>query len=245
LAAGTAYFFDNLINFVQPIFFYSSNWANVNGWCGHAPFVVNPDCGSLPEPTLFVASFYIWGFLAIAILLNAGMRALRRRRPAITTTKLVLFTFGLACLVDIAIEKVLIDFHLWAYPAYPGPGVGGGATRLPVAEILIAAFLLSTGALLRYFRDDKGRAVIERGLENAPVRARSIVSVLAFVGVIHTMFLLGVMASWSLGPYSPPYKSMPSSLVNRICDAPGITGTRYGPCPGAANYKMPIRRLPK
>jgi hypothetical protein len=50
------------------------------------------------------------------------------------------------------------------------------------------------------------------------------------------------------GLYADPYPSMPKSFVNGMCDTPGAGplvrgGTRYGPCPGAPGFRMPVRTL--
>ena len=43
------------------------------------------------------------------------------------------------------------------------------------------------------------------------------------------------------GWYGSQWREMPSYVVNDVCDAPGITGTRYGPCPGSPGFRMPTR----
>jgi hypothetical protein len=43
------------------------------------------------------------------------------------------------------------------------------------------------------------------------------------------------------GPYEEPWPKLPRDLVGNICDAPGITGTAYGPCPGSPGFRMPGR----
>src|SRR5207249_1318745 len=53
--------FDSFINFYQPLWFYSSEFVNLSAPCGHAPFVVNPDCGALPWPVIFGPLMYGFG----------------------------------------------------------------------------------------------------------------------------------------------------------------------------------------
>jgi hypothetical protein len=41
--------------------------------------------------------------------------------------------------------------------------------------------------------------------------------------------------------YQGHWQETPSHLVNDVCNAPGITGTRYGTCPGDPGFRMPGR----
>jgi hypothetical protein len=75
-----ALFFDPFGNFVQPAFFYSSDWLNLNSWTGFAPAVVNPDASRMPEP-VFIMLVYPFGLLAFAMITNRVMAAVARARP--------------------------------------------------------------------------------------------------------------------------------------------------------------------
>ena len=247
LASLTLLWMDPLSNFAQPIFMQSSNWTNVNAWCGHMPLVVNPDCGRMPEPILFLALAYPFGWLAMVMIMNAGMRAARRRWPDLSTAKLVAGTVVAGAVVDIALEAPMVGFRLWNYTG-AGPGwlsIFGRNHRFPLAEVVAGAMIFATLALIRFMKDDQGRTVVERGLDHLPPRRRTLLSLLALTGVTNLLLAIATVMVVVTGPYADPYPKMPDHLVNGLCDAPGWEGrTRYGPCPGSPGYRAPIRTLP-
>jgi hypothetical protein len=102
--------------------------------------------------------------------------------------------------------------------------------------------LVSLPSALRIFTDDRGRTLVERGLDGVPARTRSAITMLAVYGFFQLVMWLGAIApTWPVGLYATPMPKLPAHIVNDICDAPGITGTRYGACPGSPGYRMPGR----
>ena len=225
---------DPVINMVAPIWMYSSNWVNLSAWCGHMPLVLNADCGRIPEPVLFMWPLYTFGFLAFVMIANAGMRAAKRRWPHLSTAKLV----GLAAiggmLLDLALELPMYHLHLWGFPGAPGElALMGGTNRYPLVQVVFGALVFSPCALLRYCKNDRGETVTERGLETLSPRGRAVVSTMATHGLVFIIAMVVTIGSVAYGMYSDPYPRMPAHLVNGMCDAPGITGTAYGACPGS------------
>lgn len=245
VAGLAAMWTDPTANFVQPLFMYSSNFLNLATWCSHIPLVVNPDCGRMPQPVLFNAMIYMFGLLAFAMIINAGMRAVRRRRPDISTAKLLGLTMLAGMLVDVALEVPMYRLRLAAYPGAPDE-LSLFATegmKYPLIESVWAGVIVMGIAAMRFFRDDVGRTVVERGLERSSPRRRGGVSLLALIGFVHVLCFAGNGGTAALGFFSDPYHRMPAYIVNDMCDAPGIQGTRYGQCP-QQGYRLPVRTLP-
>ena len=44
-----------------------------------------------------------------------------------------------------------------------------------------------------------------------------------------------------LSPYVTFKGKLPAYIINGVCDAPGVHGTRYGACPGSPGFRMPGR----
>ncbi|MGH9037379.1 MAG: spirocyclase AveC family protein [Acidimicrobiia bacterium] len=244
IAIGGAftYFWDPIPNWIMPNFMYSSNWLNLNDWTDHAPFVINPDAGRLPEPVLFIGLTYTFGLLFFAIVLNALMRAARRRRPSISNAKLVgvaaLGAFGL----DIALEGPMFLLHLWGLPGAPAEfALFGGNSRFPPAEFIPVTMVFTGWACLRFFKNDKGEAITERGLVGLSPGRRTVVSVLATIAVCNSLLLVLGLVQITAGFFADPYPRYPVHMVNDLCDAPGVEGTRYGPCPGSPGFRAPGR----
>ncbi|MGH2726072.1 MAG: spirocyclase AveC family protein [Actinomycetota bacterium] len=245
IAGALTWWLDSFTNVLEPIWFYSSNWVNVANWCGHMPFVVNPDCGALPQP-IFILGMYLTGCLAFAMIMCAIMRRARARWPDISTAKLIGLVFVLGILIDIAFEVPMFRLRLWAFPGSPDELaiMGGTAQKFPAIEILMAGIGFATFAVIRFFKDDAGRSFVERGLEGHSTRVRSTISLLALVGVLNGVWLFATGTQALVGFYADPYRKMAPHLVNEMCDAPGITGTAYGACPGSPGFRAPIRDLP-
>jgi hypothetical protein len=113
--------------------------------------------------------------------------------------------------------------------------------KFPLVEIVVAGLVFGLLAALRFFRDDRGRTVLERGAAHIQPRLRAPATVLALVAVTNTAFFAAGVVEMAVGLYAAPYKKMPAHLVNGLCDAPGVTGTRYGACPGSPGYRIPLR----
>src|ERR1700756_1175247 len=106
-----ALFWDPFGNFLQPAFFYSSNWLNLNTWTGFAPLVANPDASRMPQP-LFIMLVYPFGLLVFAMMSNTLMRAARRRFPHWSNAKVLAAGSLAAFLGGMALEAPMFLLHL-------------------------------------------------------------------------------------------------------------------------------------
>jgi hypothetical protein len=241
LAAATQFWGDAGVNFMAPTITISTSWVNLNATCGHMPLVVNPDCGRTPDPILFLFLLETFVPLGAAILFGRMVNRIRVRRPEVSTARLVWLViaagFGLALLEPL----VIIPLHLWNYPGTPPAIDLGGGFRYPVWEVACFGLWFGVLAAVRIFRDDSGRTIVERGLEHHRPRTRRAITLMA----LYTIFQIAIwgfasMPYWVLGVHQHPWPPEPRQLVNGMCDAPGVTGTRYGPCPGSPRFRMPV-----
>jgi hypothetical protein len=231
---------DPMANFAQPLFFYSSDWVNLNSWCGNVPFRLNPSCGAVPQPVLFDLFLYPFCMLAIMILVNAIMRAAQRRWSAITPAKLVLLAFLCTAAIGMGMQVFAIFFHLWAFPSLP-MSLFGENVRYSVADIFGFTGFFTSMAALRFFKDDRGRSFVERGLDYLAPRIRTTVATLAMIGYASTFYVLFSLPDVWAGAYSNHFaENTPAHVVNGVCDTHEITGTAYGPCPGMPGYMIPL-----
>lgn len=235
-----ALFWDPFGNFVQPAFFYSSNWLNLNSWTGFAPLVVNPDASRMPEP-LFICLVYPFGLLAFAMAMNSVMRLVRRRRPDASNLAVLGAGSAAGVLLGMALEAPMFLLHLWSLPGAPAElSLLGNAQRYAAVEYLTTGFVFAGWGTLRFFRDDEGRALTERGLERLSPGYRTPVSVLATIAWCASLLLILQLVVNVFAFRADPYPAgFPRHLVNGMCDVGATTGTRYGPCPGSPNFHMP------
>jgi len=226
-------------NFFVPVWLTSSNFVNLNTMCGHMPFVVNPDCGRVPEPILFMLLFYAFMTLGIAILITALLERVRARYPGISTRGLFGITILVGLAIELCVEPLVMALDLWAYPSGPLTFIIGGLP-LPVLEIFCASVYFILIPWLRIYRNDHGQTLFEQGLEHHPTRVRTAIS---FMSIYAACWLIMWAANMGLifHGFHSYFPRLPAHVLNEACDAPGVHGTRYGPCPGSPGFRMPVR----
>jgi hypothetical protein len=244
LICGVTLFWDDAgTNFFQPIIMYSSNWVNVNSPLGHMPFVSNPDIGRLPDPILFTIPLESTIWLAITWGVCRYVRFISVRWPGLSTAQIIALVMGTALVAEVLVEPLIVGVGLWTYASPAWMSIPfGQSLRLPFPELLVGMFYFGCPALMRYFKNDRGETIIDRGLDRMSSWKRTVVSLLA-------MYMAFQFIAWGpatvpdilIGPYQEPWPELPAHLVNDLCDAPGHGGTRYGPCPGSEGFRMPGR----
>jgi cytochrome c oxidase assembly factor CtaG len=228
-----ALFFDPLGNFVQPAFFYSSNWLNLNSWTGFAPLVINPDASRMPEP-VFIMLVYPFGLLAFAMLITAFLRRLRRARPTWSTARTVIAGSLFATVCGMALEAPMFLLHLWNLPGAPRTlSLFDNAHRYSPVEFLTTGMVFAGWGIVRYLKDDHGRAFTQRGMSTGG-------SVLALIGWCASLMMILCLIIGFFSFHASPYpRQFPRHLVNGMCDVGATQNTRYGPCPGSPGFRMP------
>lgn len=233
IGMSSAAFWDPIYNWFAPVWLYSSDWLNVNDWFAHAPGIVNPDAGQMPWPIVIVIVGYpLWG-VGFAIVIDLAMRRLRRARPHLPTAALVAFGYAVAWLLTWSSFSVFQELELMGAPGFRFSLLGDSASAGAAFSGATAFWGLG---LVRHFCDAEGRAAFQRGTR------RPVVEVFAAVTTVQAIVVLGwgvMTAPFTL--HSSPYPDLPRHLVNGLCDAPGTTGTDYGPCPGSPGFRLPMR----
>lgn len=241
VAGLLCYWQDPMSNAISPLFWYSSNWVNLNEWTGDMPFVRNPDAGRMPEPVLFGLPLYIAGFLAFAIIMNWVLTKVRARFQGLSTTKVFLVAMACGLCVDVLLELPMYLSGLWAFPGTPDVGLFVDEGRkFPIVEMLAGAAFFGVLAAMLHFKDDRGRTPVERGLDGMTPARRTWTSQLALIGAFNGIYLLCNVWFWGFGLFSAPVKPMEAHTVNGLCDAPGWEDTRYGTCMGDPGYAIPL-----
>jgi len=233
------------LNFFQPNFVYTSEFINLNDPCGHMPGVVNPDCGQLHFPVVFLGLLFTFGLLGISMEIEAVVvRPARRRWPHLSTAQIFGLILAASAVISLAEPLFIIPMHMWTYPGAPWAiELGGDAWRWPPFPEY-GVFILFAGlpTAIRILRDDRGRTIVERGLDHYSAKVRGVVSLLALYTLIQlVLWIPGTAPDWLLGWRTTEWAKLPLSVNNGLCDQPGvIQGTRYGPCPGSPGYRMPV-----
>jgi hypothetical protein len=233
IGGAAALFWDPFGNFFQPAFMYSSNWLNLNTWAGHAPLVVNQDASAMPQP-IFIMLVYPFGLLAFSMFTTWTMRTAARLRPNWSGARLIGVCAVAGTLGGAALEAPMFLLHLWSLPGSPAVfSLFDNAHRYAIVEILTTGMVFAGWGAVRYFRDDQGKAFTERG-------QGQLGAILAMIGWCCSLLILLQLFVTFFAFHADPYPpGFPPHLVNNMCDVGVTQHTRYGPCPGSPDFKMP------
>jgi Spirocyclase AveC-like len=238
IGMATAAFWDPIYNWVTPAWLYSSDFLNINDWMGHAPGILNPDAGHMPWPVIIVLIGYpLWG-VGFAALINRVMALAQRRRPSIGRWALGVVAFVTAGAITASSFAVFEACGLMDAPGYRLAFLGD-------SQLVFFAYsggLVFGGlACLRWFRDRHGRALFEQD-GHAGQRTRTVPTILAAIAACQILVIVGWgMLTVPFSLVSSPYPRTAGDLISGLCNAPGVHGTGYGPCPNAPGTSLRLR----
>jgi uncharacterized protein DUF5135 len=239
IAFLTLSFQDPLSSYAQPWFTYNSYPVNFGSWLTgvpgmsafHAPGKV------VVEPLLIIPAVYVIALL-IANAYGCGvMRRTRTRWPRMSNPALIGICFLSMIVFDFIFEGILfLPLGIWEYPGGHWPLLFTHSYHVyPLQENLTFAATFTVTASLRYFRDDKGYTLVERGIEEvkaSPGRKvlLRVLAMVAFVNLAQLCFYTIPNTIMSLNGHAWPRDLQQRSyLTDYLC---GATTTRV--CPGPA-----------
>ncbi|MGQ0624015.1 MAG: spirocyclase AveC family protein [Sporichthyaceae bacterium] len=196
LAFGLAYFQDPLFNYSGTWLTYNSFMPNWGSWLSEIPGSAAPaePGAQLAESPLWVLPLFLLVLLPACIALNWLMRRCRLRWPTASATRLFLVAWLAASVFTLVLEAyVLMPIGFYTYAgADPGWSVNANQfTQYPIYEAILWGALWAAWASLRFFRNDRGETLAERGIEDldATPRQQTGIRFLAVFGAISVMFL--------------------------------------------------------
>ncbi len=213
---------DILLSYTQYTFTYNSYYANAGSWLGQVPGIILPNAHRIPEPLLVVLPGYgltMFGFSFMGCMM---MQRMSGRWPSLRPGALVGITFVVFAVNDLFMEMFGIFLRMDAYPAvirqlslWPGT-----SHQLPLYQLPLQGAVWTAAAALRYFRDDRGRSVVERGVDDLAVspRRKRATQQLALIGMTFAL-VASFNFAWQLvgaqANQSP--RHLPSYLNNGVC----------------------------
>lgn len=189
---------DPILSYVRPVAFSNAAAINLGSWAEHIPGWITPNYAKMPYPLIFWICLYFFSVL-FSILCCRTMQWAKARWPRLGKGALILIAFASMALADLVVEVIMVRSEVIGYP-----GVvrslslwGGTSHQFPLYEAVLWGGVWASGGILRYFRDDRGRTVIERGDERLSVsdRRRTGIRILA---------LAGFMSLWYVAAYDIP-----------------------------------------
>jgi len=224
------YWQDPWINVLRPTFTYNAHLWNYGSWSEFIPGWLSPHGSRIPEPLLVNVSAYVFQLPLSTLLGWWGMRKAKEKFPHFGGFRVFLCGFAAMIALDIAQEILATRVvHYDAWPGAFGPKLWDGKFyQIPLYEFFWFPLALVGCSALYYFRDDKGRMLVERGIDrvqgsNFKREVLRVLAVTTFANLMNGAYIF-VMAISSL--YSDAWPNMPSWLRNNVC---GL-GTQYA-CP--------------
>ena len=243
VSMGLMFFQDPLLNYFNTWCTYNTWLFNRGSWSSDIPGWVSPEepGRQVAEPLLTNVPGYAYGVLLITIVGCWVMRKMKARWPNISNLRLIAITYVLAFFLDFVMEGlVLLPIGFYTYPgAIQSVSFNAGTYyQWPVYEGLMWGGVQAALCCLRYFTDDRGRTVVERGLDNVRggFARQQFTRFLAIFAAVSACFFVfyNVPAQW-IGMHSDPW---PQDHQKRSYFNGGICGDGTDvPCP---NPVLPI-----
>ena len=230
------------INWTSTQFMYSTVAVNFGSWTSHVPGWSSPNSQLVPLPIIWVGTAYLW---LVAIPSWAGskfMTRLRAKRPDIGFFRLVGTTFLAFVVFDLVLESIITRTQLFSYAAaVPSLTLFAGTKyQFPLYETVSWCGTYTGLACINHFRDDKGRTLVERGIDAMGVRGRTktFCRFLAIMGACQLVMLVTYNIPYAYwGMHAGP---VPRSLATETWRNGGVCGpTSAYDCP---TPKEPIAR---
>jgi hypothetical protein len=230
------FFQDPVLNYVNTWCTYNTWLWNRGSWSSHVPGWVSPEepGRQVAEPLLINAT----GYGMVMFFAIAGcwlMRRLKNRWPGMSNMKLIFATYAAAIVLDFVMEAgFMLPFGLYTYPgAIRSVSVFADTYhQWPIYEGLMWGGVMTALACLRFFTDDRGRTIVERGLDQvrggfAKQQFIRFLAIFAFTSSAF-FFLYNVPAQW-IALHSDPW---PADHLKRSYFNGGICGDGTDtPCP--------------
>lgn len=240
VSMGLMFFQDPLLNYFNTWCTYNSWLFNLGSWSSSIPGWVSPEepHHQMAEPIVTNVPGYTFGVLALTIGGCWIMRRIKARWPKISNLRLIGVTYVLAILFDFVMEAcVLLPAGMFAYPgAIRSLSINAGTYyQWPIYEGLMWGGVQAGLCCLRYFTDDRGRTVVERGLDNirGGFARKQFARFLAIFAAVSACFFVfyNVPAQW-FGLHADPW---PDDVKKRSYFSGAVCGEGTDrPCPDPA-----------
>jgi hypothetical protein len=234
---------DPLCNYNGAWFTYNSWLVNMGSWVNDVPGWTSfgQPGHQLAAPILYVVGVYVPAFVVVMLLGSWVMRMAKRRWPRMSTLELVGVCFVTMAVYDFVLEGVL--FMPLGVFTYAGGHVAlfpSTYHKYPLNETLTTAALFTAVACLRYFINDRGQSLAERGIEHVEGSSskRLTLRILATIGAVQlTMLVCYVIPNFWTGSHSTAW---PAAIQKRSYFTDYLCGDGTDrACPGPS---IPISR---
>lgn len=218
IAFASLYWQDSLQNAVNPGALWNSRIINWGSWDNFIPGWRYPNGERVAEILPFGLPMYIWALFTGTVFLCYVMRRAKERRPHLSKWKIGWICFGCACLIDV-IEPFWVRTGIYVWTAVPTPSWltlwDKHWYQFPLHEPLLFGLTWTSWACVRYFKNDRGQTIAERGIDQltiSPKRKQGL-RLLALIGIMNLLFFVTYMIPAI--PLSLYNRAWPEDIVKR------------------------------
>ena len=195
IAFSTLWFQDCLSAYSGHWFTYNAWALNFGSWVNSIPFATGKAApgAMVLEPILIVPGCYVWIFTIVMFTGAWVMRTARKRWPHISNVKLAAICFVAMFVFDIILEGIIfMPLGVWEYPGGHFSIFPNTYHKFPLTEMITAGGMFAGVAILRFFKNDRGETLADRGVESLQVsdRRKSVLRALAITGAVHAIMLV-------------------------------------------------------
>jgi hypothetical protein len=233
LGVLTTFWGDLAGNYLHYWVIYPTVWPNLGSWYNFIPGWQSPNGNLQPEATVFFLPAYaivMFGFTSIAI---AAMRRVERRWSGISKLRLFFVAFAVLATIDLVLEVAWVRLGLFVYPATIDwlTLFHGHIYQFPVYESILWGASWAGLSCLRYFKNDAGQTIVERGAQRITTSASKQLAIrfLALAGAAN-VFLVA---------YNVEVALVSTQTGNWVQDFSNKSYYRGGLCGPGAEYVCP------
>jgi hypothetical protein len=236
---ATVWFQDPFSTYYVNWFTYNTNLVNFGSWVQDVPGWVSygGPGHTIAEPILFIGPSYVY-FLFLGVVFGTwAMKTIKQRLPHVQVWQQIALCFVAMCVLDLVCEGLIwMPLGFWSYPGGHGILFPNTYHKFALEEMIPIGFMFTGLSALRYFRDDRGYTLAERGVSRlgGSTRRINVIRMLAVLFAVHaiTFVLYTIPASWAVThPVAWPEDTMSRSYftsglcgegTDRACSGPAV-----------------------
>lgn len=233
---------DPISDYMQTAVTYTSVQTNLGSWATHIPGWYSPHAEQYGWPIAWGPPAYMYFWLASVVAGGILMQKTRQRWPRASRLELIIVCYFTMAIVDLIGELIWVRSGLYTFigPAYPKLTMFyGHYYQFPIYETMMLCLPMTAITCLRFFKNDRGQTLVERGSETLTLSAGKVTFVrfLALVGICNVIYL---------GMYNLPmqwFGVRTTAPVEDVLNRPELLNGVCGPgtdmaCPGP-NVPLP------
>jgi hypothetical protein len=212
----TLFWQDSGLNYFQIWGTYNTHFINFGSWDRWILGWLSPNANQIAEPLVWLIPAYAYIVLGGAMVGCVVMRKAQERWPRMGTFGLVMVCLLFFWVWDFILETIFMRSGIYVL----GGSIDwltlfhGHFYQMPIYEPIMEGSWWAAFACIRYFRNDKGQTMAERGVDRLGVGAKkqTVIRFVALAGICNVGFLVYNLPGAFIGMYGSPW---PKDITSR------------------------------